>query len=135
MNLPLYLGIRSVRANLRTSLIVTASITLAVGVVLTMSSLLFGFRQEFISKTVNASAHIRITTETGQQRPQPALLSATHSLTALENVKPPDLPEKIRGHREILASLQRSPEILAISPAISTNVILRYGAVSYPVPC
>ena len=132
MNLPLYLGIRSVRANLRTSLIVTASITLAVGVVLTMSSLLFGFRQEFISKTVNASAHIRITTETGQQRPQPALLSATHSLTALENVKPPDLPEKIRGHREILASLQHSPEILAISPAISTNVILRYGAVSYP---
>jgi lipoprotein-releasing system permease protein len=105
---------------------------LAVGVVLTMSSLLFGFRQEFISKTVNASAHIRITTETGQERPQPALLSSKHSLTSLENIKPPDLPEKIRSHPEILASLRRTPEIVAISPAISTNVILQYGAVSYP---
>ena len=132
MNLPLYLGIRSVRANLRTSLIVTASITLAVGVVLTMSSLLFGFREEFISKTVNASAHIRITTELGETRQQPALLSSGHSLTSLENVKPPNQPEKIRGHAEIIASLRRTPEVVAISPGISTNVILRYGAISYP---
>ncbi len=132
MNLPLYLGFRSVRANLRTSLIVTASITLAVGVVLTMSSLLFGFREEFISKTVNASAHIRITTETGEQRSQPALASANWSLTAIEHIKPQNQPEKIRGHVEIISSLRRNPEVVAISPAISTNVILRYGAVTYP---
>ena len=97
-----------------------------------MSSLLFGFRAEFIGKTVDASAHVRLTTETGVLKAQPAPASSRWQLTVLENVKPPDQPEKIRGHAEIIATLRQNPDVVAISPAISTNVILRYGSVTYP---
>lgn len=132
MKLSLYIGLRSLQANLRTSAIVTGSISLAVGVVLVMSSLLFGFRNEFIAKTVNASAHVRITTETISEHPQPALISNHWVLASVEHVKPPDVPDKIRGAHEIIARLNSISDVTAISPGISSNVILRYGAISYP---
>jgi lipoprotein-releasing system permease protein len=132
MKLAIYLGTRAIQASLRTTVIVTGSITLAVGVVLVMSSLLFGFRGEFIGKTVNASAHVRITTEASTQKDQPAYLLNRWGLRSVDNVKPPDLPDKIRGSQEIIASIRTSPEVVAISPSISSNVILRYGAISYP---
>ena len=134
MKLPLsiYLGLRSTQANLRTTSIVVSSIALAVGVFLAMSSLLFGFRGEFIAKTVNASAHIRLTTESSEVRLQPVYQTERWSLAAIDHIKPPDLPDKIRGAGEILVRLREHPEVTAVSPALTTNVILRYGAVSYP---
>lgn len=120
------------RATLRTTIIVTGSVALAVGVVLVISSLLFGFRNEFISKTVNASAHVRITTESFRPKEQPAFSMNNWDLRSIDNVKPPDLPDKIRGTQDILAYLRSSPDVTAVSPSISSNVILRYGALSYP---
>lgn len=120
------------QATLRTSAIITLSITLAVGVVLVMSSLLFGFRGEFIGKTVNASAHVRMTSETFVQKEQPAYLGNRWGLISVDNIKPSDTPDKIRGSQEILAFLRQSAEVVAVSPSVSSNVILRYGAISYP---
>jgi len=119
-------------ATLRTTVIVTGSVALAVGVVLVISSLLFGFRNEFISKTVNASAHVRITSESFHPKEQPAFSVNSWTLRSIDNVKPPDLPDKIRGAQQIIAFLRNSPDVTSVSPSISSNVILRYGAISYP---
>lgn len=41
-------------------LVLVASVTMTAAVIVVMSSLLFGFRNEFIGKTVNSTAHARI---------------------------------------------------------------------------
>ena len=99
MNISIYIGYRALRTNYKTTLVLVASVTMTVAVILVMSSLLFGFRNEFISKTVNATAHVLITSEELDTYAQPAILSsaADVGITEIQHIKPTQQYNKIRN--------------------------------------
>lgn len=133
MALALYLGLRSLGANRRTTLILAASVTLAVAVVLVMASLLLGFQQEFISKTVNSSAHVHLTADELENSLQPALARpGAEVLTVIDHVKPTAQPNKIRNQGAILDQLRQDAQVLTAAPYLTTSVLIKYGTISYP---
>ena len=134
MNLSIYIGYRALRANYKTSLVLVASVTMTVAVILVMSSLLFGFRNEFISKTVNATAHVRITSEELDKYAQPALLfsASDAGITEIQHIKPTQQYNKIRNSYLIMKELEITPGVMAISPTLATNVLIKYGSIIYP---
>ena len=134
MKLAIYLAIRSMWADKGTSLLLTASVVVAVSVFLVLSSLLFGFQQEFITKTVGVSPHVRITSEVAEQPLQPANRAPAdpNSLQAVLHSRGPDRPDKIRGDKDIISQIKSQDSVIAVAPNLTTNVIIRSGAISYP---
>ncbi len=134
MNLSVYIGYRALRANYKTTLVLTASVTMTVAVILVMSSLLVGFRNEFISKTVNATAHVRITSEELDKYAQPAFLisDSGDGVKNVQHIKPTQQYNKIRNSYLIMKELGITTGVMAVSPTLTTNVLIKYGSIIYP---
>ena len=121
-------------ASRRNTLILVASVTMTVAVFLVMSSLLFGFRNEFISKTVNATAHVRISADELEKFEQPARLSSfvEAEIKQIEHIKPSQQYNKIRNSALIIKELEGTSGVEGISPTLAANVLIKYGSIIYP---
>ena len=124
-----FISIRYLLAHLRQSLVCVAGVTISVTMFIAMTAMMNGFTDKFIIETVEASGHITVHDEPRETR-TPILekyYSNPNALLVVEGVKPRDKIEKIKNPEGLLATLRRTPGIVAVAPQVTGDLIATYG--------
>ncbi|MEQ1705865.1 MAG: FtsX-like permease family protein [Rickettsiales bacterium] len=133
MNLLISIAARHLLSRKRQSIVSLLGIILGVAFFLTISSLMKGSENDFITRLVNNSPHININDEFRDPREQPALTLYPEAAVEISNVKPISENRGIRGFKQILDDLSTLvPGILA-SPVLAEQALISSAGKNYGI--
>jgi len=124
-----FIAIRYFLSHKRQSLVCIAGVTISVTMFLSMTSMMDGLTDKFITETVESSGHITIKDEPRETRTLILEKAYTdpNALLVVEGVKPRETVKKIQNASGLLATLDRMPGVVAVAPVVNGNAIATYG--------
>src|SRR5687768_1497340 len=130
-----FIALRYFLSHKRQSLVCIAGVTISVTMFLSMTSMMDGLTDKFITETVESSGHITIKDEPRETRtlilerayPDP------NALLVVEGIKPKDTIKKIQNARGLVATLDAMPGVKAVAPIVNGNGIATYGTKTVPL--
>ena len=130
-----FIALRYFLSHKRQSLVCIAGVTISVTMFLSMTSMMDGLTDKFITETVESSGHITIKDEPRETR-TPILERAytdPNAMLVIEGVKPRETVKKIQNAAGLLAMLDRLPGVVAAAPVVNGPAIATYGTKTIPV--
>lgn len=132
MTLPLslYLAWRYIRSNLRQSAIVALAVGMGVSIIIFIPSVNLSFFNYFLDKTVQNSAHLRVTRELDTMPRNQRALKNTYPATSRILTQDQTLTRRrnLTAYPRLIAALQKLPGVVAAAPTISEEVIIVRGS-------
>jgi lipoprotein-releasing system permease protein len=124
-----FIAIRYFLSHKRQSLVCIAGVTISVTMFLSMTSMMDGLTDKFITETVESSGHITIKDEPRETRTLilEKVYTDPNALLVIEGVKPRDTVKKIQNASGLLATLDRLPGVVAVAPVVEGPAIVTYG--------
>ena len=124
-----FIAIRYFLSHKRQSLVCIAGVAISVTMFLSMTSMMDGLTDKFITETVESSGHITIKDEPRETRTLILEKAYTdpNALLVVEGVKPRETVKKIRNAGGLLATLDRVPGVVAVAPMVNGSAIVTYG--------
>lgn len=114
----------------RQTIVAMLGVTFGIAIFIFQAGLMSGFQTTFIEETVNTTANIRIFNEAEKNRPNVLdkirIDSSTH-WNAVRNQKPKEEETKIKNGYQIIAALEKDPEVSGVSPFLGAQVIFKIG--------
>ena len=124
-----FIAIRYFLSHKRQSLVCIAGVTISVTMFLSMTSMMNGLTDKFITETVESSGHITIKDEPRETRTLilEKVYTNPNALLVTEGVKPRETVKKIQNAAGLLATLDRLPGIVSVAPVVNGSAIATYG--------
>ena len=124
-----FIALRYFLSHKRQSLVCIAGVTISVTMFLSMTSMMDGLTDKFITETVESSGHITIKDEPRETRTLILEKAYTdpNSLLVIDGVKPRETVKKIQNAAGLLAMLDRLPGVVSAAPVVNGNAIATYG--------
>src|SRR4029450_1620010 len=124
-----FVAIRYFLSHKRQSLVCIAGVTISVMMFLSMTSMMNGLTDKFISETVESTGHITIKDEPRETRTLILEKAYTdpNAMLIVEGVKPRETVKKTRTPAGLLATLNRLPGVVAVAPVVNGSAIATYG--------
>src|SRR5687768_12271373 len=124
-----FIALRYFLSHKRQSLVCIAGVTISVTMFLSMTSMMDGLTDKFITETVESTGHITIKDEPRETRTLILEKAYTdpNALLVVEGVKPRETVKKIQNASGLLATLDRMPGVVAVAPVVNGNAIATYG--------
>jgi lipoprotein-releasing system permease protein len=124
-----FIAIRYFLSHKRQSLVCIAGVTISVTMFLSMTSMMNGLTDKFITETVESSGHITIKDEPRETRTLilEKVYTDPNALLVTRGVKPRETVKKIQNAAGLLATLDRLPGVLAVAPVVNGSAIATYG--------
>lgn len=124
-----FIAIRYFLSHKRQSLVCIAGVTISVTMFLSMTSMMDGLTDKFITETVESSGHITIKDEPRETRTLilEKVYTDPNALLVTEKVKPRETVKKIQNAAGLLATLDRLPGVVAVAPVVNGSAIATYG--------
>jgi lipoprotein-releasing system permease protein len=124
-----FIAIRYFLSHKRQSFVCIAGVTISVTMFLSMTSMMDGLTDKFITETVESSGHITIKDEPRETRTLILERAYTdpNSMLVIEGVKPRETVKKIQNAAGLLAMLDRMPGVVSAAPVVNGNAIATYG--------
>jgi lipoprotein-releasing system permease protein len=124
-----FIAIRYFLSHKRQSLVCIAGVTISVTMFLSMTSMMDGLTDKFITETVESSGHITIKDEPRETRTLILEKAYTdpNAMLVIEGVKPRETVKKIQNAAGLLAMLDRMPGVVSAAPVVNGNAIATYG--------
>jgi lipoprotein-releasing system permease protein len=124
-----FIAIRYFLSHKRQSLVCIAGVMISVMMFIAMTSMMQGFTDKFIIETVESSGHITIHDEPRETRSKilQQVYKDPNALLALDREKPRDQVKKIKNPEGLVHALRRLPEVQAVAPMVTGDVISTYG--------
>jgi lipoprotein-releasing system permease protein len=113
----------------RQTVVAMLGVTFGIAIFIFQAGLITGFQTTFIEQTVNTTANIRIYNEAEKNRKSILELLGNNdkSWIIVRNQKPRDENPRLRNGYQIVAQLERHPEVAGVSPFLGSQAILRLG--------
>lgn len=112
----------------RQTIVAMLGVTFGIAIFIFQAGLMSGFQSTFIEETVNSSANIRIYNDV--QKDRPSLLDrfrSDSSWKVVNNQKPKDEEPRIKNGRQIMALVEKHPDVAGVSPFIGSQAIFKLG--------
>jgi len=124
-----FIAIRYFLSHKRQSLVCIAGVTISVTMFLSMTSMMNGLTDKFITETVESSGHINIKDEPRETRTLilEKVYTNPNALLVTEGVKPRETVKKIQNAAGLLATLDRLPGVVSVAPVVHGAAIGTYG--------
>lgn len=124
-----FIALRYFLSHKRQSLVCIAGVTISVTMFLSMTSMMDGLTDKFITETVESSGHITIKDEPRETRTLilERAYSDPNAMLIIEGVKPRETVKKIQNAAGLLAMLDRLPGVVSAAPVVNGNAIATYG--------
>jgi lipoprotein-releasing system permease protein len=124
-----FIAIRYFLSHKRQSLVCIAGVTISVTMFLSMTSMMNGLTDKFITETVESSGHITIKDEPRETRTLilEKVYTSPDALLVTEGVKPRETVKKIQNAAGLLATLDRLPGVVSVAPVVNGSAIGTYG--------
>ena len=124
-----FIAIRYFLSHKRQSVVCIAGVTISVTMFLSMTSMMDGLTDKFITETVESSGHITIKDEPRETRTLILEQAYTdpNAMLVIEGVKPRETVKKIQNAAGLLAMLDRMPGVVSAAPVVNGNAIATYG--------
>ena len=110
----------------RQTFVSLSGVVLGVAFFLAVSSLMRGSEKDFLKRLVDNSAHITVSDEFRQPRPQPAALRWSDGAVSISNVKPQTETRGIRGYRQKLEFVESLPGV-RVAPILVGSAVLAFA--------
>jgi lipoprotein-releasing system permease protein len=124
-----FIAIRYFLSHKRQSLVCIAGVTISVTMFLSMTSMMNGLTDKFITETVESSGHITIKDEPRETRTLilEKVYTDPNALLVTRGVKPRETVKKIQNAAGLLATLDRLPGVVSVAPVVNGSAIATYG--------
>ena len=124
-----FIAIRYFLSHKRQSLVCIAGVAISVTMFLSMTAMMDGLTDKFITETVESSGHITIKDEPRETRTLilEKVYTDPNALITVEGVKPRETVKKIQNAAGLLAMLDRLPGVVSAAPVVNGNAIATYG--------
>jgi lipoprotein-releasing system permease protein len=124
-----FIALRYFLSHKRQSLVCIAGVTISVTMFLSMTAMMDGLTDKFITETVESSGHITIKDEPRETRTLILEKAYTdpNAMLVIEGVKPRETVKKIQNAAGLLAMLDRLPGVIAAAPVVNGSAIATYG--------
>jgi lipoprotein-releasing system permease protein len=124
-----FIAIRYFLSHKRQSLVCIAGVTISVTMFLSMTSMMNGLTDKFITETVESSGHITIKDEPRETRTLilEKAYADPNALLVTRGVKPRETVKKIQNAAGLLATLDRLPGVVSVAPVVNGSAIATYG--------
>src|SRR6476619_1001547 len=124
-----FIAIRYFLSHKRQSLVCIAGVTISVTMFLSMTSMMNGLTDKFITETVESSGHITIKDEPRETRTLilEKVYQDPNALLVTRGVKPRETIKKIQNAAGLLATLDRLPGVIDAAPVVNGSAIATYG--------
>ena len=124
-----FIAIRYFLSHKRQSLVCIAGVTISVTMFLSMTSMMNGLTDKFITETVESTGHITIKDEPRETRTLilEKVYADPNALLVTRGVKPRETVKKIQNAAGLLATLDRLPGVLSVAPVVNGSAIATYG--------
>lgn len=124
-----HIAVTHLRGKKRQTMVAMLGVTFGIAVFIFQAGLITGFQTIFIEKTINNTANIHMYVEADknrlsileQQHPD------AHTWYAIEGQKPREKNLKIKNVSNIIADLDKRPEVQGVSPFLGGQAIFRSG--------
>lgn len=113
----------------RQTIVAMLGVTFGIAIFIFQAGLMSGFQTTFIEETVNTTANIRIFNEAEKNRPNvlDKIIDSSAHWNAVRNQKPKEEETKIKNGYQIIAALEKDPEVSGVSPFLGAQVIFKIG--------
>ena len=124
-----FIALRYFLSHKRQSLVCIAGVTISVTMFLSMTAMMDGLTDKFITETVESSGHITIKDEPRETRTLilEKVYTDPNALLVTEGVKPRETVKKIQNAAGLLATLDRLPGVVSVAPVVNGSAIATYG--------
>ncbi len=126
MRLLAFIALKHLLARKRQSIVSLMGIVIGVAFFLAISSLMQGSEKDFMKRLVDNSPHITVSDEYRTPKKQPVESLYPGSVIELRHVTPETETRGIRGYRQTLDELQRTPGVRA-SAVLTAQAILSFA--------
>ena len=126
MRLFFYIALRHILTRKRQSIVSLLGIVIGVGFFLAISSLMQGSQNDFIERLVDSSPHITVSDTYRNPKIQPVETLFPDAAIEIRSVKPQTETRGIRGYRQIVEDLRRTPGVRA-SAVLNGQAILNFA--------
>jgi lipoprotein-releasing system permease protein len=127
MRLLIDIAIKHLAGRRRQTIVSLIGVALGVGFFIAIAAMMQGFQTYFIAKVIDVSPHIEMRDEYRTPPLQPVEQQYRDGLVRLLGLKPKSEPRGIKNARAKIAALSDIDGV-AVAPALSGQVILRYGS-------
>ena len=127
MHLLFDIALRHLAGRRRQTLVSLLGVALGVGFFIAIAAMMQGFQTYFVAKVIDVSPHIEMRDEYRKPPPQPVESQYQNGLVHILGLKPKSEPRGIKNARAKIAALSELSGV-AVAPALSGQVILRYGS-------
>ena len=127
MRLLFDIALRHLAGRRRQTLVSLLGVALGVGFFIAIAAMMQGFQTYFVAKVIDVSPHIEMRDEYRKPPPQPVESQHQNGLVHILGLKPKSEPRGIKNARAKIAALSELSGV-AVAPALSGQVILRYGS-------
>lgn len=131
--LPLQIALAHLRARTRQTLVTVLGVALGVGVFLAVAGMMNGFQTFFRTEIIEVNPHIIISDEYRNAGDQPLRARYPEAAVGVTRVLPRDPVRGVGLARQILDGVATMPEVLAASPVLRGQLLLRRGGRDYGV--
>lgn len=116
-------------AKKRQTIVAMLGVTFGIAIFIFQAGLMSGFQAYFIDETVNTTANIRIYNEAEKNRKSilSKLYADENKWVVVQNQKPKDELSKIKNGYQIIAALEKDPQVLGVSPFLGSQAIFKVG--------
>lgn len=113
----------------RQTIVAMLGVTFGIAIFIFQAGLMSGFQSTFIQETVNTTANIRIYNDVQEVRQSILELHNTNknAWIVVRNQKPKDEDPKVKDGKQIMAIIEKDPEVTGVSPFIGTQALFRVG--------
>jgi len=117
----------------RQTIVAMLGVTFGIAIFIFQAGLMSGFQSYFIEQTVSTTANIRLYNESDQDRPGiiDKLTDSTKTITFVMHQKPKDQLLRIKDGYQIAENIEKNPEVIGVSPSVSSQVIFRVGIAQF----
>src|SRR4029434_5795245 len=124
-----FIAVRYFLSHKRQSLVCIAGVMISVTMFLSMTSMMDGLTDKFITETVESTGHITIKDEPRETRTLILEKAYTdpNAMLIVEGVKPRENVKKIQNAAGLLAMLDRLPGVVSAAPVVNGSAIANYG--------
>ena len=124
-----FIALRYFLSHKRQSLVCIAGVTISVTMFLSMTSMMDGLTEKFITETVESQGHITIKDEPRETRTLilEKVYTNPNAVLVTEGVKPRETVKKIQNAAGLLATLDRLPGVVSVAPVVNGSAIATYG--------
>ncbi len=116
-------------AKKRQTIVAMLGVTFGIAIFIFQAGLMSGFQSYFIEETVSTTANIRIFNEAEKNRK--SILSSINknenAWIVVQNQKPKDELTKIKNGYQIIAALEKDPNVAGVSPFLGSQAIFKVG--------